>query len=258
MGGEVTFVTRNGQRVTAWMAYQIDRLSVAFFARFGLVLLVMSAIRTYQEQVDIFLSRYVTAGNINGRKVYDTRVWRGTRYYRISPLGTVAVPGTSNHEIQGTSAAVDFGDSGRDAGVAVAGTVRANWLRANAPAYDFVPEGYAFQEPWHYKALNIFKTPPGGSGGGGTSPSPVPTKEGLEMAEAIIVAPNDVVVHLRGGGKTNFGTVAEYNSLRDEIASLRKLKATDLMPLPALKDVPRIPTWDRFRALCNYFGAPVD
>mgnify|MGYP002723424092 CR=1 FL=1 len=165
MGGTAEFVTRNGQRVTLWMAYQIDRLAQAFWLRFGLLLLVMSGIRTYQEQVDIFLSRYVTASNINGRKVYDTRVWNGTRYYRISAAGTVAVPGTSNHEIQGSNAAVDFGDSGRDPGVSVANTERANWLKANAPAYDLIPEGYNFREPWHYLALNIFNTPPASGGG---------------------------------------------------------------------------------------------
>lgn len=193
MGGTPGMTTRNGQLVTAWMAYQIDRLAAAFWARFGLVLLVMSAIRTYQEQVDIFLSRYVTASQINGRKVYDTRVWNGTRYYRISPLGTVAVPGTSNHEIQGSNAAVDFGDSGRDAGVAVAGTERANWLKANAPDYDFIPEGYNFREPWHYLARNIFNQPPADT---------APVVEHWKDADMRIINTTDGKAWLVGPGST--------------------------------------------------------
>lgn len=166
------FVWRDGSRLTPWMLYQINLLGALFYIKFKVNLTVRSGLRTYQEQVDIFLSRYVTAPNVNGRKVYDTRVWNGARWYRVSPAGTVAVPGTSNHEVQGASGAVDFGDTGNDGqGVAVAGSVRANWLRVNAPKFDFVPEGYAFKEPWHYRASNIFKTPPvvgGGASSGGT------------------------------------------------------------------------------------------
>lgn len=159
----VNYVSRDGARLTPYMLYQINRCNADFKAEFDLELKVTSGIRLPQEQIDIFLNRYVTAANINGRKVYDTRVWNGVRYYRISPAGTVAVPKTSNHEIQGTSGAVDFRDTGADAGVTVAGTRRANWLRANCGKYGMQPEGYNFGEPWHYKFLDIFAAVPSGN-----------------------------------------------------------------------------------------------
>ncbi|QWS69689.1 endolysin [Microbacterium phage WilliamStrong] len=161
-----TFVERDGQRLTPYMLYQINRLAAAFYAVFGVYLLVTSGIRTAEEQERIFRERYTLTPN--GRKVYDTRWWNGRLWYRISSAGTVAVPRTSNHEIQGTKAAVDLRDSGRDAGVSVAGSRRSNWLRANAPAYGLVASGFGFGEAWHYDVLNIFAAVP--SGGGSTKP----------------------------------------------------------------------------------------
>lgn len=162
-----TYVYRNGSRLTPYMLYQIERLNAAFKARWGLEIVVSSGIRLHQEQINVFLQRYVTAGNIRGRKVYDTRVWRGVRYYRISSAGTVAVPGTSNHEIQGSNAAVDIRDTGSDAGVATWGSARQKWVAAEAPKYGMDWEGRFFNEAWHYKVFNIFAAVP--SGGGGTS-----------------------------------------------------------------------------------------
>ena len=127
----LTFVWRDGQRLTPFMKQQIDRLDADFFARWGLRIIVSSGIRTYEEQKKIFLERYVLAGNINGRKVYDTRVWDGKTWYRISSAGTVAPPGSSNHEIQGNKAAVDIRDTGADAGVTVKNSARGQWIRAN-------------------------------------------------------------------------------------------------------------------------------
>lgn len=59
---------------------------------------VVSGDREYADQVAVFLLRYVQAGDIRGRHVYDIRYWNGVAWYRISAAGTVAVPGTSNHE----------------------------------------------------------------------------------------------------------------------------------------------------------------
>jgi len=189
----VTYVYRNGARLTPHMFYQIERLNFDLKKLFGVEVYVTSGIRLPQEQIDIFLKRYVTAGNINGRKVYDTRVWRGTRYYRISRLGTVAVPGTSNHEIQGSNAAVDIRDTGSGPGIATAGSARAKWLRENCWRYDMVAEGYNFKEPWHYKTLNIFNAVPGG---GGANPQPAPKPEPEEEDEDMATKP---VGHYIGG-----------------------------------------------------------
>lgn len=157
-----SFVFVDGERVTPYMAYQLKRLSQRLFELFGVYLVVTSGIRTYEEQKAIFLSRYVTVGNINGRTVYDTRWWDGRWWYRISSAGTVAVPGTSNHEIQGDSAAVDIRDTGNYGGVATSGSNRANWLRANCREFGMEAEGYAFGEAWHYLIRGIDQAVPSG------------------------------------------------------------------------------------------------
>ena len=154
-----TYVTRDGSRLTPFMLYQINRLNTDLKNAFGVEVRVTSGIRTHQEQINLFLARYVTAGNVRGRRVYDTRVWKGVRYYRISSIGTVAVPGYSNHEVQGTAAAVDLRDTGRDGGIATMGSKRSNWLRANCGKYGMDPEGFNFGEAWHYRFRNAFQQP---------------------------------------------------------------------------------------------------
>lgn len=173
MGGAIKYVYRDGQRLTAWMFYVIMLLDADLFKAFGVHVLVSSAIRTYEEQKRIFLARYVTAGNINGRRVYDTRWWNGVRYYRISPAGTVAVPGTSNHEIQGTKAAVDIRDTGRDAGITSRYSARGKWIRAWCKRTGLlIASGDGFGEGWHFDVPNIFKTPPSKPAGGGSTTTP--------------------------------------------------------------------------------------
>ena len=164
-----TYVMRDGSRLTPFMLYQINRLNTDLKNAFGVEVRVTSGIRTHQEQINLFLARYVTAGNVRGRRVYDTRVWKGVRYYRISSIGTVAVPGYSNHEVQGTAAAVDLRDTGRDGGIATMGSKRSNWLRANCGKYGMDPEGFNFGEAWHYRFRNAFQAVPGGGGGGSVS-----------------------------------------------------------------------------------------
>lgn len=168
----VEYVWRNGARLTPWMNYRINQLDAECYRLFGCHIVVSSGIRTYEEQVAIFLARYVTAGNIRGRKVYDTRRWNGVLWYRISPAGTVAVPSTSNHEIQGNKAAVDIRDTGSDSGITNRNSARGRWLRSVCGQYDLVASGDGFGEGWHFDVLNIFKTPPGSGAGGGDAPFP--------------------------------------------------------------------------------------
>lgn len=162
MGGD-PFVWRDGSRLTPYMLYQINRLSADLNAAFGCRVVVTSGIRTEAEQTSIFLSRYVTAGNVRGRKVYDTRWWKGQLWYRVSSAGTVAQPKTSNHEIQGDSAAVDIRDTGSDAGITSKNSKRGRWIRANAWKYGLVAEGDGFGEGWHFKVLKIWSAVPSGT-----------------------------------------------------------------------------------------------
>ncbi|AXH70155.1 lysin A [Microbacterium phage KaiHaiDragon] len=223
------YVYINGARLTAWMAYILGVLSNDLYRTFGVWLVITSAIRTYAEQERIFRERYVTAGNINGRRVYDTRVWNGVRWYRISSAGTVAVPGTSNHEIQGTKAAVDLADTGRDGGVATAGSVRSNWLRARAHLYGMVASGFGFGEAWHYDILNIFQTPPS-SGAGNVTPTP---KED-DMTVAILLngrhyytAGEEFLSH--NGSKGQADITRQVNSAQDELHKLTTAQFYDYL-----------------------------
>ena len=160
-----TYELIDGQRVETNVASAFRRMAADFKRDTGCTLHVRSGTRTDQEQINIFLSRYVTAGNVNGRKVYDTRVWNGTRYYRVSAAGTVAVPKTSNHEENGPNGprSIDIYDSGSDAGVTSRGSARDKWMERNAGNYGFENEGYNFSEPWH----KTYRGTIGGSGGGG-------------------------------------------------------------------------------------------
>lgn len=182
MGGTINYVHRDGSRLTPWMLYVINRANVEFKARFGCELLVTSGIRTNQEQRDIFLSKFRVEWFGNG-PYGDVRWWQGKRYVRHAGGGTVAAPGTSNHEVQGSKAAVDLRDSGRDAGVATGGNARANWLRANASRLGLIPSGYGFGEPWHYDIPDIFRTPPTTPAGGNSRPVPTPSKPAVVPEE---------------------------------------------------------------------------
>lgn len=168
----VDYVWRNGARLTPWMNYQINRLSAACFKRWGCYIIVSSGVRLESEQIVIFTARYVTAGNIRGRKVYDMRWWNGQWWYRISSAGTVAAPNSpqANHQIRGTVGAVDIRDTGSDAGIMSKNSPRGKWIRQVCREYDLEPEGDGFNEGWHFKVLNVHKAVPSTPSGGGSKP----------------------------------------------------------------------------------------
>lgn len=161
-----TYTSIDGQRVQSDVAAAFGRLNAAFQAAFGLSLHVNSGTRTTEEQRAIFLSRFRPQASGSG-PYGDVRWYQGVRYVRVSSAGTVAVPGTSNHEENGPIGprALDIRDSGGNAGVMTAGTQRANWIRNNASKYGFNPAGYNFGEPWHIEYTGQFG---GGSPAGGT------------------------------------------------------------------------------------------
>lgn len=138
----------DGKPVAVGTAGAYYRLKAMFERAFpGLTLLITYGIREYAEQERIFRQRYVLKGQVNGRKVYDTMQWRGQTWYRISPAGRVAPPGSSLHE---TGHALDIRDSGKDPGVTAYNNARSRWILNNAAKYGFAPNGYKwFGEPWH-------------------------------------------------------------------------------------------------------------
>lgn len=163
-----TFTYIDGQRVEWSTAQAFLRMRADFRKAFpGIDLRISRGSVTTPEQTTVFLQRYVTAGNVRGRYVYDTRWWDGRLWYRVSSAGTVAVPRTSNHEIEGPNGprSIDIRDTGADAGVTVRGSVRDRWMQNNAGEYDFENEGYNFKESWH----KTFRGVIGGKPSGGNS-----------------------------------------------------------------------------------------
>ena len=140
----VTTVRVDGLPVAPGTARAFYGLKAAFEKKFpGITLHVYSGYRSYADQEKIFRERY----RAHAYSPYgDYRWWNGVRWGRVSGEGTVAIPGMSNH---GNGRALDIRDSGRDAGVTIAGNARSNWIRANAGRYGFHPAGYGFGEPWH-------------------------------------------------------------------------------------------------------------
>ena len=206
-----TYTYIDSQRVEVHVAAAYQNLRAAFKRAFpGIDLRVSSGTRTRAEQTQIFLSRYVTAANINGRKVYDTRVWNGVKYYRISSAGTVAQPGLSNHEESGPIGprALDIRDTGSDAGVTRRGTTRDKWMERNAGTYGFRNAGYSFSEPWHKEFTGSLSGGTAPTGGASTSGWPARERYGEAWVKSIQEKLNRLGYNLTVDGKDGPGTQA--------------------------------------------------
>jgi len=146
-----SYVKINGQRVEKNVAAAFEKMRAAFKEKFGLDLIVSSGTRTRAEQ----------------QRLYDGWVKRLPGYNLAAP------PGRSNHEESGPRGprALDLRDSGKDYGVTRIGTVRSNWLAANAPRFGFTPAGHFFnpREGWHYEYTGQLA---------GGAPAPVPATPG--------------------------------------------------------------------------------
>ena len=207
----MSFVWRDGSRFTPRMLYDFERLAAAFAAEFpGFRLFATSALRLHSEQVALFLERFVVQSTGVG-PFGDVRWWDGRRWVRVRGPGTVAPPGTSNHEFESTGyGAVDVRDNGKDPGVTIAGNARSNWMRANCSRFNFEPEGYQFREPWHLKYVGpLWAGVPGGAGDGTGGAVAPPTDdddddtEGQDMnnsgfwySDTGSAGPTDTVVYL--------------------------------------------------------------
>lgn len=103
------------------------------------------AMRTVEEQEEIFFARYTRQAFGSG-KYGDVRWYKGVRYVRTSPLGSAAIPGTSNH---GRGDTVDFQGLG--------GYDSATWKRAARILAEHGwdnTEGRRVGEPWHWTRID--------------------------------------------------------------------------------------------------------
>lgn len=101
------------------------------------------AYRSFDRQVDLFLSRYETPPRAGAA----VKVWRGVRYSLRAHMATAAVPGTSNH---GYAAAVDVATPGPvPATPYLSITSSPAWPWLLARAVDFGWSWELQSEPWH-------------------------------------------------------------------------------------------------------------
>lgn len=172
--------------------------------------------RSDAEAERLFLERYRTKANIKGRRVYDIRYWRGVAWYRISPEGTVAVPGTSPHQ------KMRAGDLAYPYNSRYTAAHRA--AQQLAAEFDIVWTGKNFGEDWHWEYLGALGVVGTASTGGSSSskpstPSKGSFKKGTDMAtmkdyEVWRRAKNgDIMVDL--GNEYILPSKADYVKLRD-------------------------------------------
>ncbi len=133
--------------------------------------------RTYQQQVDLFLRRYVDH--------YDPKItttsykwWNGKRWYKRIGVAAAATPGTSNH---GWGLAIDTAldrepEDGLDPADAVSITPALTWMINNAPRFGFSWELQS--EPWHIRYCH-----------GDTLPEAVLQEEGLGAPQPVEADP---------------------------------------------------------------------
>lgn len=178
----------------------------------------------------------------DGYRDYDEQV-RAKKKFGAN----AAEPGTSNH---GWAIAVDVANTSR-VQIGYSHPIYL-WLKANGPAYGWVHPQWAEpgnpggpDEAWHWEFNGTF------TGG------PAPAQPEVRSMEAIVKVPSGVIVHLRNGGKTNFGSQQQYNDFRAQVNTLRQYGATDLLPLPEMSVVPGV-TWETYTFLAQYFGAPAE
>ncbi|KRC60924.1 hypothetical protein ASE14_08160 [Agromyces sp. Root81] len=86
--------------------------------------------------------------------------------------------------------------------------------------------------------------------GGSTTPI---TQKGISMAEAVMVAPTDTVVHMYPGVKSHFTSREDYEAYKASIDTMRAAGSTDAMALPPLHDVTKV-SWATYKQLCRHFG----
>ena len=212
MGGNaIEYVYRDGSRLTPWMLYVVGRLDADLFAAHKCHVFVTSGIRTNAEQTAIFLAKFRVQAFGNG-PYGDVRWWRGRRYVRVVGGGTVAQPGTSNHEIQGSDAAVDIRDTGSDAGIMTATSARGKWIRQWCRDTGLmVAEGDSFAEGWHFKIPGIFRTPPADPAGSNSRPAPEEDDMFTDDDRRMLREAHEAAMwsKKRIGGSTNGATIAK-------------------------------------------------
>jgi D-alanyl-D-alanine carboxypeptidase/Putative peptidoglycan binding domain len=136
------------------------RSLVAAAARDGVVVSSTGTWRSYEQQEQLFRSRYVTT-DTGGKK----KVWNGTAYWQLPKVASAAVPGTSNH---GWGLAADLSNSPTE----VLGGTTLQWLIDHGPAFGFW--NTVSSEVWHWSYCLGDAVPDGVTAAPGGAPTATP------------------------------------------------------------------------------------
>lgn len=136
------------------------RAMVTAAAGDGVELSATGTWRTYDEQKNLFLSRYV--GHDTGE---EAKTWEGRTYWRLPDVASAATPGTSNH---GVGLAVDLSDSP----TVPIGAASLRWLSEHGPSFGFW--NTVRSETWHWTYCLGDDVPSAVRAAGGASPAPEP------------------------------------------------------------------------------------
>lgn len=141
-----------GRLVLVEPAARACRSLVAAAAADGFDVRSSGTYRTFEQQEQLFLSRYVPE-QIPGR---PTRKWNGVTYWQLPRTAEAAVPGTSNH---GWGLAVDFAEErdGKKPGAESVSPALVRWLCDNGKKFGFSAELQS--EPWHWRYVAGDKIP---------------------------------------------------------------------------------------------------
>ncbi|EQM83431.1 hypothetical protein [Microbacterium maritypicum] len=135
--------------------------------------------REEQDEIDVFLARFRPQASGVG-SFNDVRWWRGVRYVRFSPLGTVAPPGTGNH---GKRRANDLGYPYNS------DTPAHRRAQVLAKRHNITCEGMGFREWWHWTFWGPLGAIASAAGGGNTTrPEDIMNAEQEKKLDAVLQA----------------------------------------------------------------------
>jgi peptidoglycan hydrolase-like protein with peptidoglycan-binding domain len=117
------------------------RAMVAAAAGDGIGLDATGTYRSYEQQVNLFTSRYTTSPQA-GRK---TKTWNGVKYWQMPGVAMAATPGTSKHGLGVTPDLATRTGAGKLVAVT---TETQQWLAAHGPGFGFWNS--VKSEAWHW------------------------------------------------------------------------------------------------------------
>lgn len=205
----------------------LGRVSDLLVSRGYAPITVVSGTRLLAWQEAIFRDRYVTAGNVRGRRIYDTVTWQGQVWYRISAAGRVAPPNPSAPHVRNVAADLGYPYN-------VYGAARNAMLQAIKDlglAGILVNTGTGFGEVWHWEVMNGAGTIGGGGSSAGTVTKKILEDEGMQsvIVDGVHKYSIDKQFLSHAGSDAQSDITKSVFSATDELHKLSSAQMADLM-----------------------------